>query len=170
MSFRTAPLALVLAALPAALAAEPWEKVDELPGGIAVELDLDSVFEALDGARLVLRATFRRDLAMGMMESNVEIDCGLETAKLRGIRLMNGATVLSERIDHLADFAPINPGSAEAIYFRVLCGKPASVEAMIPEALPEDDGADWPPVEEPTAEQQLAGENGEAAVEEDPPE
>lgn len=166
MNFRTLPLALVIAALPAALAAEPWEQVDELPGGIAVELDMDSVFEALDGARLVLRGTFRRPNGGWTMETNVAVDCELETAKIRGIRLLDGEKVVTERSDPLADFAPINAGSSEAIYYTALCGKEPSVNAAIPQALPEDEGADAPPAEDTAA----GGSDGAAAEAGDAPE
>jgi len=145
MNARFAPIALMLATLPGALAAEPWEKVDELPGGIAVELDQDSVFEALDGARLVLRGTFRRPNGGWMMETSVAVDCGLEQAKIRGIALMDGDEVLTTSSDPLAEFAPINAGSSESMYYKALCGHQAAVDEAIPEARPEDEGADMPP-------------------------
>jgi len=165
MIYRTASLALLLAALPAALAAEPWDKVDELPGGIAVELDRDSVFEALDGARLVLRGTFRRENVGWMMETNVAVDCGLELAKIRGIRLLDGDKVLTERADHLAEFLPINAGSMEAVYFKALCGKQAAADAALPEAVAEDAGIDLPPLEEAPAFHELEEEPATDAVE-----
>jgi hypothetical protein len=152
MRFRHAPFALALAALPAVLAAEPWEKVDELPGGIAVELDRDSVFETLDGATLVWRGVFRRENVGWTMETHVAIDCERELAKIRGMRLLDGAEVLTERPDLLAEFLPINAGSSEAIYYKALCGRPASIEAALPEAMEEDAGIDLPPGEEAVAE------------------
>jgi hypothetical protein len=152
MTARYAPLALILAALPATLAAEPWDKVDELPGGIAVELDRDSVFEALDGSTLVWRGVFRRENVGWIMETHVAIDCGRELAKIRGMRLLDGDEVLTERPDLQAEFLPINAGSSEAIYYKALCGKPASVEQALPEASDEDAGSDLPPGQEAVAE------------------
>jgi hypothetical protein len=152
MKPRYAALALLLAALPAALSAEPWEKVDELPGGIAVELDRDSVFEALDGAHLVWHGIFRRENVGWIMESHVAVDCENETAKLRGMRLMDGAEVLTERSDLLAEFVPINAGSSEAIYYKALCGKEATTAVVVPEATEADAGIDLPPGEEAVAE------------------
>lgn len=152
MTVRFAPLILALAAVPAALSAEPWEKIDELPGGIAIELDRDSVFEALDGAQLVWHGIFRRESVGWIMESHVAVNCEDETAKLRGMRLMDGAEVLTQRSDLLAEFVPINAGSAEAIYYKALCGREASTAAVLPEATEADAGADLPPGEEAVAE------------------
>lgn len=115
------PAVLALAAMPAPLAAEPWEQVAELPGGIAVEVDANSVFEALDGVRLVLRATFRRQLPTATMETAVAVDCARAEAKIRGVRLLDGETVMSENVSLDSEFAPVREGSAEDIYFQALC-------------------------------------------------
>lgn len=152
MIARYVPLAVALAALPAALSAEPWDKVDELPGGIAIELDLDSAFEALDGAATVQRGVFRRENGGWTMETDVAIDCESELVKIRGMRLRDGAEVLTDRVDLQAEFMPINAGSSEAIYYKALCGRPASVEEALPEATEEDEGIDLPPGLEPEPE------------------
>lgn len=143
-----APIALMLAATPAMLAAEPWEQVDELPGEIAIELDQASVFEALDGTRLVLRGTFRRPSGGWTMETSMAVDCAHDQAKVRGVRLLDGDKVLTERVDALAEFAPVAAGSSEAIYFRALCGKDAANDAALPEASEADAGADEPPADD----------------------
>ena len=153
MSFKHAISALALAAIPAALAAEPWEKIDELPGEVDVELDMGEVFEALDGARLVMQGTFRRENVSWTMETSVSVDCELEFAKIRAIRLLDGDEVLTENVNYQAAFLPINAGSAEAIYYKGLCGREPSVNDAIPEATPEDAGADAPPMPEVLAEE-----------------
>ncbi|HSG34127.1 MAG TPA: hypothetical protein VLA37_06295 [Sphingomonadaceae bacterium] len=146
MNSRFVPLALAIAALPAPLAAENWQQVDELPGGIAVELDLESWFEALDGVRLVQQGVFRRPNASWTMHTIVSIDCELELAKISGVRLLDGDELATEQLNYQAEFLPINPGSAEAMYYRALCGKEPSANAGLPEPTPEDEGADAPPV------------------------
>lgn len=155
MRLRYAPFALLLACAPAMLAAEPWVQVDELPGGIPVELDRGSVYEVLDGSRIVLRGSFRRENVGWMMETGVAVDCDRELAKIRGIKLMEGDKLLSERIDAMAEFLPINPGSSEAIYFRALCGRDAESAAALPEPSEADEGADEPPADD-------SGDSGEA--------
>jgi hypothetical protein len=119
-------LLALAAALPAALGAEPWNKVDELPGGIAVEIDEGTEVEALDGVRLIERATFRRELPNGTMETAVAVDCAKEEARIRGVRLMNGEQVLSENVNDTTPYTAVHPGSAEAIYFKALCDKDIS--------------------------------------------
>jgi hypothetical protein len=137
--------AFAAVALAAAASAEPWAKVDEMPGGIAVEIDQASKAEEMDGVRLVERASFRKQLPTGMMETAVAIDCAQEEVKIRGIRITAEGKVLAEKADNQARFGPINPGSAEAIYFKALCGKEVAGAAAIPPSSPADEGADAPP-------------------------
>jgi len=119
---------LAAAVLPVALAAAPvaaqdWQKVAELPGGIAVEMDRQTLFEGLDGNRMVLMATFRKQLANTTMETAAAVDCARKQAKIRGVRLLSDGEILSEKVMATAEFAPINPGSAEATYYTALCGE-----------------------------------------------
>ena len=137
MKRHLAPFALA-AVLAAAAHAEPWTKIDELPGGIAVEIDEDSQVEALDGVQLIERATFRRELPNGTLETAVAVDCTHGTAKIRGVRLVNGEDVLAQNVNDGATYDPVHQGSAEAIYFKALCGK----EAPPPEASDDTEGGE----------------------------
>ena len=141
MRIRPAIVALT-AVLATAASAEPWTKIDELPGGIGVEIDENSQVEALDGVNLVERATFRRELPNGTMETAVAVDCGHGLAKIRGVRLVNGDDVLAQNVDDNAKYAPVHQGSSEAIYYKALCG----TEPPPP--------ADTPPADTPPAEAQ----------------
>jgi hypothetical protein len=117
--------AAMAGAIATAAQAEPWTKVDELPGGIAVEIDENSQVEALDGVQLVEQATFRRQLPNGTLETAVAADCAHGTAKIRGVRLVNEGKVLSQNVNDKAPYKPVHQGSSEAIYFKALCGKEA---------------------------------------------
>jgi hypothetical protein len=130
MNVRYCSLATTLAALAAALpatAADPaWTKVDELPGGIAVEMDTATKVEEMDGVLLIDRATFRKQLPTGMMETAVSIDCKGEQIKIRGVKLTSDGKVLSDSTSNTAQYVPIHSGSAEAMYYKALCGKDVS--------------------------------------------
>jgi len=130
MTFRrSVPWAALCAALlPSALAAEPWEQVAQLPGGIALEPDLASVSTGLDGERRVAVGTFRKQLPSGLMESSVTVDCRANEARIRRVRLFDGERVTADNILAGASFAPVNEGSAEAFYAAALCA-PAEEEA-----------------------------------------
>lgn len=142
MKLRFSHAALAAAALSAVAAAEPWVPVDTLPGGIAVEMDQATKIKEMDGIRTVERATFRKQLPTGMMETAVEIDCAKEDAKINGIKLTSDGKVLADNVNKLAQFEPINPGSAEAMYFKALCGKEVSGASETSPATPGDKGAD----------------------------
>lgn len=136
MNLRMCPIAVaaaLAAALPAtalsAAAEASWSKVDELPGGIAVEMDTGSKVEEMDGVRPVERARFRKQLPTGMMETAVAIDCAKQDAKIRSMKLTSDGKVLSDKTDNAAQYAPIHPGSAEAMYYKALCGKEVSDSA-----------------------------------------
>ncbi len=113
--------ALIALASPALLHAENWQKVADLPGGMSEELDKDSIFEALDGVRLVVQAKFRRQMPTATMETAVAVDCVKGLAKIRGVRLLDGERVMSESVSANAEYLPIHEGSAEDIYFMALC-------------------------------------------------
>jgi len=129
--------AALAALLPAGLAAEPWTKVAELPGDIAVELDQASVTHELDGERQVTLGVFRKQMPVALMESSVAVDCQANEAKIRRVRLLNGQDVMSDSILATSTFSPVNEGSAEAIYFGVLC----NVGPVPPAAAPAADAA-----------------------------
>jgi hypothetical protein len=131
--------AMLITAIPAALAAEPWKEVDQLPGGIAVELDTGNVTVALDGARQVLLGTFRKQLPIATMETSVAVDCDNAQIKIRSIRLADGDRVLSETQAPTAQFNPVSYGSAEAIYFKGLCGREIAAPPEAANAAPEDE-------------------------------
>ena len=116
-------LAFILAAafITAPVSAQLWVEVAKLPGDISVELDSESVEEAMDGADLTLRGTFRKQMPNAMMETSVAVDCINTTAKIRSIRLKDGDTVLSETLSFDAAARPVGYGSAEAIYLEALC-------------------------------------------------
>jgi hypothetical protein len=109
--------------LPSVLAAKNWKEVDRLAGDVAVELDEESVTQAMDGANEVVQATFRRQMPTGIMETDVAIDCRNEAARLRGIRLVNGDDVYNQPVSPTLEFHPVSFGSADAIYLKALCGK-----------------------------------------------
>lgn len=157
MNRTTVLLALGLLGLPIALAAESWQKIDELPGGIALEVDRDTQVEALDGIALVQRATFRRQLPTGTIETAVAIDCQHKSAKIRGVRLKNGDAVISETVTNYDDFTPINPGSSEALYFKALCYE----EIPLPPPT-EEEVQDFPPPEEVATEPEEPEVEGDA--------
>ena len=79
----------------------------------------------------------------GIMESDVAIDCRAETARLRGLRLVNGDSVYNQPIDQTTEYHPVNFGSADAIYLKALCGKEV--------ATPENYAAEEPPTPEDAA-------------------
>ncbi|KPL68569.1 hypothetical protein SZ64_10910 [Erythrobacter sp. SG61-1L] len=128
--------AIALLAAPTALSAAKWEEVERLSGDIAVELDTDSIAKALDGASEVTLATFRKELPNGTMQTDVAVNCAGETAKIRGIRLLQGDVVATASSTPGAEFHPVNYGSSEAIYFKALCGReiPAPEGALTEEA------------------------------------
>ncbi len=131
MSFRRAatPLAglsALLALAPAPLAAQTWEEVAQVPGGIALELDRDSTAKALDGSRSVMMGVFRKQLPTGLMETSVAVDCEAQEAKIRRIRLIDGPRLISDNILADAGFTPIREGSAEDLYQAALCQEPES--------------------------------------------
>jgi hypothetical protein len=128
MTLRLRPAALAAALAAAALSAAAvaqanWTKVDELPGGIAVEMDAGSKAEQMDGVRMIERATFRKQLPTGTMETGVSVDCAKQEAKIRSVKLTSDGKVLSDNTNNAAQYAPIHPGSAEAMYYKALCGK-----------------------------------------------
>src|SRR3569833_3887494 len=94
MNLRISHLALAAAALSAAAAAQDWTKVDELPSGIAVEMDSASKVEEMDGVRMVERASFRKQLPTGLMETAVAVDCKGEAIKIRCLLLSSVGFVL----------------------------------------------------------------------------
>lgn len=117
-------VAILAVALPSALAAQEWKEIDRLTGDVAVELDEASVTKAMDGANEVLQATFRRQMPTGPMESDVAIDCGNATARLRAIRLINAdGSIYNQPMSQTLDYSPISFGSSDAIYYKALCGK-----------------------------------------------
>jgi hypothetical protein len=128
-------IAVAAGLLSSTLAAESWKQVDLLPGDIAVELDENSMSEAMDGANMVLMATFRRLMPTGTMETDVAIDCKNETAKLRGLRLVNDGEVYNQPVSPTTDYHAIGYGSADAIYFLALCGKTIIVPPEVQEQL-----------------------------------
>ncbi|WEK47983.1 MAG: hypothetical protein P0Y56_06705 [Candidatus Andeanibacterium colombiense] len=140
------PIALVLAvaAIPSAVAAADWKEVDRLTGDVAVELDQGSVSKVLDGANEVLQATFRRQMPTGIMESDVAIDCKATAAKLRGLRLVNGDKIYNQPVSPTLEYHPVSFGSADAIYYKALCGKDI--------APPENYAAEAPPADAPAAD------------------
>lgn len=123
MSLHRPALAAILAVafITAPASAQLWVEVAKLPGDIAVELDSESVEEAMDGPNLTLRGTFRKQMPNAMMETAVAIDCINTTAKIRSIRLKDGDTLLSETLSLDAEPRPVGYGSAEAIYLEALC-------------------------------------------------
>ncbi len=108
------------------LAAQPWEEVAQLPGGIALELDRGSVSQAMDGSRHVTLGIFRKQLPNALMETSVAVDCAAGEAKIRRVRLIDGTRVMTDKILAAAEFAPVNEGSAEAFYQAALCGSEES--------------------------------------------
>ncbi len=133
MKRKLPPLRLLGAAFLAALgatslAAQPWEQVAQLPGGIALELDRGSVSHAMDGSRHVALGVFRKQLPNALMETSVAVDCEAGEAKIRRVRLIDGASVMTDKILAAAEFAPINEGSAEAFYQAALCSGEESAE------------------------------------------
>ena len=154
MNVRISPVALTsvalaAAAFSAAAAAQSWTQVDQLPSGIAVEMDSASKVEEMDGVRMVERASFRKQLPTGLMETAVAVDCKGEAIKIRSMKLTSDGKVLVDRADNQAQFVPINPGSAEATYYKALCGKDVAGASAIPAASPADEGADAPPASAP---------------------
>jgi|GEM_PF-1354521 len=137
MTIRIALPVLLAAALAAPLAAEPWKEVDRLTGDIAVELDEGSVVEALDGVSLVLFATFRRQMPSGVMETDVAMDCAHASSRLRGVRLIDGGQVYNRQGAATAEMAPVRYGSADAIYFKTLCGRELEVPPLTEDAAGE---------------------------------
>lgn len=140
--------------------AQLWVEVAKLPGDIAVELDSESVEEAMDGAELTLRGTFRKQMPYAMMETSVAVDCINTTAKIRAIRLKDGDTLLSETLSLDAEAKPVGYGSAEAIYLEALC------MSEIPEPPPGAEGDEAAMDEalsehEPVAEDQPSGDAAE---------
>jgi hypothetical protein len=130
-----------MAAIAAAASAEPWTKVDELPGGIAVEIDENSQIEALDGVQMVEQATFRRQLPNGTLETAVAADCAHGTAKIRGVRLVDQGKTVSQNVNDKAPYEPVHQGSSEAIYFKALCSKEAPPPEPPADAETGEDGA-----------------------------
>jgi hypothetical protein len=133
MKLKLAPFrllgAVALAALGATgIAAQPWEQVAQLPGGIALELDRGSVSQEMDGDRQVAMGVFRKQLPNALMETSVAVDCALGEAKIRRVRLIDGSRVMTDNILAAAEFAPINEGSAEAFYQAALCSGEESAE------------------------------------------
>lgn len=117
-------VAILAVAVPSALAAQDWQEIDRLTGDVAVELDQASVTKAMDGANEVLQATFRRQMPTGPMESDVAIDCGNATARIRAIRLINAdGSIYNQPVQQTLDYHSIGFGSSEAIYYKALCGK-----------------------------------------------
>ncbi len=114
-------LATLLALAPAPLAAQAWEEVAQVPGGIALELDRNSTAKALDGSRSVMMGIFRKQLPTGTMETTVAVDCAAQEAKIRRIRLIDGPRLISDNIMADAGFTPIREGSAEDLYRAALC-------------------------------------------------
>lgn len=123
--FSHAVLAVVAVSASAA-AAESWVNVDVLPGGFALQIDMASKVEEMDGVRLVERATFRKQLPTAMIETAVAIDCAGEMAKTRGVKMISDGKVLSDSTNNTAQYLPVHFGSAEAMYYQALCGKPVS--------------------------------------------
>jgi hypothetical protein len=148
MKLRISHLALAAAALSGAASAE-WTQVDKLPSGIAVEMDSASKAHEMDGVRMVERASFRKQLPTGLMETAVAVDCAKQELKIRSMRLTSDGKVLADKADNQAQFVPINPGSAEATYYKALCGKDVAGASAIPPASPADEGADAPPASAP---------------------
>ena len=133
--FRHVGAAALAASLPTAVCAEPWVKVADLPGDIAVELDQATVAHELDGERQVTTGVFRKKLPVATMETSVAADCQANEAKIRRVRLLNGEDVMSDSImTTTTTFGPVNEGSAEAIYFAALCNAPAPASANAPAA------------------------------------
>ena len=135
-------LALLPVAATAATAAD-WQEIDRLTGDVPVELDRASVTKAMDGANEVVQATFRRQMPTGIMESDVAVDCKGAAAKLRGLRLVNGDNVYHQPVSPTTDYHPVSFGSADAIYYKALCGKEIAAPADYPAdpAAPAADGA-----------------------------
>ena len=124
-------LALLPAAAIAATAAD-WQEIDRLTGDVPVELNRASVAKVMDGASEVMQATFRRRMPTGIMESDVAIDCKGASAKLRGLRLINGTNVYNQQVSPTLDYHPVSFGSADAIYYKALCGKEIAAPADYP--------------------------------------
>lgn len=145
MRLPIALLALAVAA-PAALHAAEWKEVTRLTQDIAIALDEDSVKRVMDGADEVVLATFRRDQPTSMMESDIAMNCKKRTARLRAVRLIQGDEVYNQQVSQTTDYHAVNYGSADAIYFKALCGMdiPVPPEALAP---PEEEAAS---AEEPT--------------------
>lgn len=163
MSLYRATLAAVIPATFAAATpatAQLWVEVAKLPGDISVELDSESVEEAMDGAQLTLRGTFRKQMPYAMMETSVAVDCINTTAKIRAIRLKDGDTLLSETLSLDAEARPVGYGSAEAIYLEALCMSEIPEPPPVAEA-DEDELIEALSEHEPVAEDQPAGDTAE---------
>ena len=146
MNKRSVSMMVAAAVAPACLVSAPlaaasWKEIDRLPGDIAVDIDEASVTSALDGEIVVIHATFRRHMPTQIMESDVAINCAAESAKLRGLRLINeDGSAYNQPVTMTQGFHPVTFGSSDAIYFKALCGREiaAPPEALAAEAAPAD--------------------------------
>ena len=116
----------VLALWGSAAAAESWVNVDVLPGGFALQIDMATKVEEMDGVKLVERANFRKQLPTATIETTVAVDCAGETAKTRSVKMISDGKVVSDNTNNAAQYVPVHFGSAEAMYYKALCGKPVS--------------------------------------------
>ena len=97
-----------------------------LPGGFALQIDMATKVEEMDGVKLVERATFRKQLPTATIETTVAVDCAGETAKTRSVKMISDGKVVSDNTNNAAQYVPVHFGSAEAMYYKALCGKPVS--------------------------------------------